>query len=104
MKQTNMAKYKSFIDVNNYNKFLMDLDNKNTNTNTTNTSNNITDYVSNIETNYNTLEYNSNNFTGRNIYDTLVEKFGNNVDPNQSENNETIKFNQNIKNNYNTQQ
>ena len=32
MKQTNMAKYKSFIDVNNYNKFLMDLDNKNTNT------------------------------------------------------------------------
>jgi len=104
MKQTNMAKYKSFIDVNNYNKFLMDLDNKNTNINTTNTSNNITDYVSNIETNYNTLEYNSNNFTGRNIYDTLVEKFGNNVDPNQSENNETIKFNQNIKNNYNTQQ
>jgi hypothetical protein len=90
MKQNGRAKFRSFTDINNYNKFLLDLDKtqnqtKNQNNNVTATTNsNITQIIKNIENIYTNLEYNSTNFTGINIYEQFIEKIGI-LDPNIEE-------------------
>jgi SpoVK/Ycf46/Vps4 family AAA+-type ATPase len=89
MKHNKYTKFKSFTDINNYNTFLAELDKKQTTKNDTSENNvtksdlNITQIINNIESIYNKLNYNSNNFTGRNVFDKLIDKLET-VDPNAS--------------------
>jgi SpoVK/Ycf46/Vps4 family AAA+-type ATPase len=89
MKQNKYSRFKSFTDINNYNKFLAELDKKQTTqilkNDTSNPDTNITQIMKNIETIYNKLDYNNTNFTGRNMFDQLIDKLDT-VDPNNDTN------------------
>jgi SpoVK/Ycf46/Vps4 family AAA+-type ATPase len=72
-------KFKSFTDINNYNKFLLDLDKKQSINNDNN--NDIPEVLKNIDKTYHSFEYNSNNFTGANNWERIIAKLRN-LDPN----------------------
>ena len=76
-------KFKSFTDINNYNNFLLDLDKKHNKTEKVeiNTNTSVSDVIKEIDKAYHSFEYNSNNFTGENRLDKLLDVLRN-VDPN----------------------
>ena len=78
-------KFKSFTDINNYNNFLLDLDKKHNKTEkveiNANVKTNVTDIINEIDKAYHSFEYNSNNFTGTNNWDKVLDILRN-VDPN----------------------
>ena len=86
------SKFKSFTDINNYNKFLLDLDQKhNTIEQNSNPEKSLPDLVNDINKTYNSLQYNSNNFTGINNWERIFNLLKK-MDPNlyeEKEKNET---------------
>ena len=68
------TKFKSFTDINNYNNFLLDLDKKQCKDeiNTSDKPKTLTDLVDDINKTYHTLQYSSNNFTGVNNWDRII--------------------------------
>jgi SpoVK/Ycf46/Vps4 family AAA+-type ATPase len=74
-------KFKSFTDINNYNKFLLDLDKKQSINNDNNNDNSIPEVLKNIDKTYHSFEYNNNNFTGANNWERIIAKLRN-LDPN----------------------
>jgi SpoVK/Ycf46/Vps4 family AAA+-type ATPase len=77
------SKFKSFTDINNYNNFLLDLDKKHNKNEKveTNTRASVSDVIKEIDKAYHSFEYNSNNFTGANNWDKVLDTLRN-VDPN----------------------
>jgi ATP-dependent 26S proteasome regulatory subunit len=96
-KQSNINKhFRSFTDINNYNNFLLELDNKNTqNINKQNNSsdscekNNIKQFVKNTNINFETSKLNNQNFTGQNMWERLLYAIEKTMDPNMYESNES---------------
>ena len=76
-------KFKSFTDINNYNNFLLDLDKKHNKIEKVekNINASVSDVIKEIDKTYHSFEYNSNNFTGENRLDKLLDVLRN-VDPN----------------------
>lgn len=67
------SKFKSFTDINNYNNFLLDLDKKQKKMDSNSSpEKGLPELVNNINKTYNSLQYNSNNFTGVNNWDRIL--------------------------------
>jgi SpoVK/Ycf46/Vps4 family AAA+-type ATPase len=79
------TKFKSFTDINNYNNFLLDLDKKQSkveiNTTSSSSGKTLTNLVDDINKTYHSLQYSSNNFTGMNNWDRIINLLKK-VDPN----------------------
>lgn len=86
------TKFKSFTDINNYNNFLLDLDKKQSKVeiNTSDKPKTLTDLVDDINKTYHSLQYSSNNFTGVNNWDRIINLLKK-VDPNLYEEQEEKK-------------
>jgi ATP-dependent 26S proteasome regulatory subunit len=94
------TKFKSFTDINNYNNFLLDLDKKQSkveiNTISSSSGKTLTNLVDDINKTYHSLQYNSNNFTGINNWDRIINLLKK-VDPNLYEEQEEKKEKENDK-------
>jgi ATP-dependent 26S proteasome regulatory subunit len=86
------TKFKSFTDINNYNNFLLDLDKKQckVETNASDKPKTLTELVDDISKTYHSLQYSSNNFTGVNNWDRIINLLKK-VDPNLYEEQEQEK-------------
>lgn len=87
------TKFKSFTDINNYNNFLLDLDKKQSKVEiniASSSGKTLTDLVDDINKTYHSLQYNSNNFTGVNNWDRIINLLKK-VDPNLYEEQEQEK-------------
>ena len=86
------TKFKSFTDINNYNNFLLDLDKKQckVETNASDKPKTLTELVDDISKTYHSLQYSSNNFTGVNNWDRIINLLKK-VDPNLHEEQEQEK-------------
>ena len=85
------TKFKSFTDINNYNNFLLDLDKKQFKAEiTTSSDKTLAELMNDINKTYHSFQYNSNNFTGVNNWDHIMELLKK-LDPNLYEEKEKEK-------------
>ena len=102
-KNQNKVFVRTHTDINNYNKFLMELDKKNYKTSTfshnpnVSEKTNIKNFIKNIDKDFNDSQYTNPNFIGRNILDTLIAAIEKGRDPNVYESEDK---NIDIKNDY----
>jgi ATP-dependent 26S proteasome regulatory subunit len=98
-KNTSKKNIRSFTDINNYNNFLIELDNKNKKLNNINFKScnfkpnpkesektNIKKFIKNVDYNFVNSNLENPNFTGLNIMDTLITAIESKLDPNMYEN------------------
>ena len=94
-KRTQNEKYKAYTDINNYNNFLLELDNKakqnelnNKVTKNNNSENNdLKKCMKNIDNQFYNLEYNNQNFNGTSAWEKFLETVDKFIDPNLCETN-----------------